>query len=87
MKSVHALLDPFNRQNDPEAVIHRRTVAAKDEITAPWPLWLHDSVRETFEGLGIAHPGFIRCKRQNQFMLETTQSFLLAPRQANLWPI
>lgn len=56
MKSVHALLDPFNRQNDPEAVIHRRTVAAKDEITAPWPLWLHDSVRETFEGLGIAQP-------------------------------
>ncbi|HAY43876.1 MAG TPA: helicase [Micrococcaceae bacterium] len=56
MKSVHALLDPFNRQNDPDAVIHRRSVAAKDEITAPWPLWLHDAVRETFEGLGIAQP-------------------------------
>ncbi|WP_404286465.1 DEAD/DEAH box helicase [Glutamicibacter arilaitensis] len=56
MKSVRALLDPFNRQNDPEAVIHRKTVAAKDEITAPWPTWIHDSVRQTFEGLGIQQP-------------------------------
>ncbi|MGP9725668.1 helicase [Arthrobacter sp. MYb229] len=56
MKSVRALLDPFNRQNDPEAVIHRRSVAAKDEITAPWPTWIHDAVRQTFEELGIQRP-------------------------------
>lgn len=56
VKSVRALLDPYNRMNDPEAVLHRRSVPAKDEVTAPWPEWLDEQVRATFEGLGIQQP-------------------------------
>lgn len=55
-KTVSALLDPFDRSNDPEAVIHRRAVPAKDETTAPWPAWLAPEVREKFQSLGISDP-------------------------------
>ena len=56
MKSVRALLDPYDRSNDPEAVMHRRSVPAKDQITAPWPGWLAEEVKATFQGLGINEP-------------------------------
>ena len=56
MKSVRALLDPFDRSNDPEAVQHRRSVAAKDEITADWPDWLATGVKEQLQLLGIDKP-------------------------------
>lgn len=55
-KTVNALLDPFERHNDPDAVVHRRVVPAKDEITAPWPEWLDPQVRGIFQGLGINQP-------------------------------
>ncbi len=36
--------------------MHRRSVPAKDQITAPWPGWLADEVKTTFQGLGINEP-------------------------------
>ena len=55
-KTVSALLDPYQRDNDPDAVIHRRSVPAKDEITAAWPEWLDPQVRSMFQSLGIRLP-------------------------------
>ncbi|MCW4464013.1 DUF1998 domain-containing protein [Glutamicibacter sp. MNS18] len=55
-KTVSALLDPFERQNDPDAIIHRRSVPAKDEITADWPAWLDPEVRSVFQSVGIDRP-------------------------------
>ena len=55
-KTVSALLDPFERQNDPDAIIHRRSVPAKDEITAEWPAWLAPEVRSVFQSVGIDRP-------------------------------
>lgn len=56
MKSVRALLDPYNRTNDPEAVLHRRSRPAKDEVTSEWPDWLSTELIGTFQGLGIQRP-------------------------------
>lgn len=56
MKSARSLLDPYDRSNDPDAVVHRRTRAAKDEITSPWPAWLNTELIGIFQGLGIQQP-------------------------------
>lgn len=55
-KTVSALLDPFQRQNDPAAILHRRSVPAKDEITADWPDWLAPEVLAAFQSIGINRP-------------------------------
>ena len=56
VKSARSLLDPYDRSNDPDAVVHRRTRAAKDEITSPWPAWLNTELIGIFQGLGIQQP-------------------------------
>ncbi|QIV86312.1 DEAD/DEAH box helicase [Glutamicibacter mishrai] len=65
MKSVRSLLDPYDRSNDPEAVLHRRSRAAKDEITSDWPQWLSPELVETFQGLGIQSPWLHQAQAAN----------------------
>ncbi|MHC6177444.1 DEAD/DEAH box helicase [Glutamicibacter sp. X7] len=55
-RTVRALLDPYDRSNDPEALVHRRVVPAKDAITAPWPEWIDPMVRQVFVNQGIDRP-------------------------------
>ena len=40
----------------PSALLHSRTVQAREALTGPWPGWVHPEVREVFERTGVSSP-------------------------------
>lgn len=41
---------------EPSALLHSRTIAAREARTGQWPDWVHPTVREAFERTGIQSP-------------------------------
>lgn len=50
------LLRALNRGEQPPEATHTRVLPERSAVTAPWPQWLHEDVREAFQGLGVPEP-------------------------------
>ncbi|MDN5699323.1 MAG: helicase, partial [Kocuria sp.] len=50
------MVNLLGRGPQPEQVRHVRELPAREAEYAPWPEWIHPTVREAYERLGIHQP-------------------------------